>query len=148
MVAVQEGHGTLDTAVGVRLIGIDTHDMNFMRAFQPEHLEHLQGTSRVQAAIIRHDHYLPCGEGGGHGDDRAWTLFEHHLEGLVGLLLRFKVKKGVLPEHDEVIPLRLQKDVLGRETNILKNLAGDICLGTAPRTVLQELLYLVAGVRE
>ena len=63
-------------------------------------------------------------------------------------MLRFKVKKGVLPEHDEVIPLGLQKDLLGRETNILEDLAGDICLGTAPRTVLQELPDLVAGGRE
>jgi hypothetical protein len=38
--------------------------------------------------------------------------------------------------------------LLSRETNILEDLAGDIGLGAAPRTVLQELPYLVAGVHE
>jgi len=70
------------------------------------------------------------------------------VEGVVGLLLRFKVKKGVLTEQDEVIALSLQKDLLGGETNILEDLAGDIGLSTAPCTVLQKLLYFVAGVRE
>jgi hypothetical protein len=54
----------------------------------------------------------------------------------------------VLPEHDEVIALGLQKDLLRRETNILEEPTGDICLSTAPCTVLQELPYLVARVRE
>jgi hypothetical protein len=58
------------------------------------------------------------------------------VEGVVGLLLRFKVKKGVLTEQDQVIALGFQKNLLGGETNILKDLAGDIGLGTAPRTVL------------
>src|SRR5207249_5805668 len=51
-------------------------------------------------------------------------------------------------EQDKVIALSLQKDLLGGETNILEDLAGDRCFGTALRTVLQELSYLVAGVRE
>jgi hypothetical protein len=76
------------------------------------------------------------------------TLFKHHLEGVVGLLLRFKVKKGVLPEQDEVIPLGLEKDLLGWQTNILEKLAGDLCLGTSPRTVLQKLPYFVGSVRK
>jgi len=46
------------------------------------------------------------------------------------------VKKGVLTEQDEVIALSLEKDLLGWQTNILEELTGDICLGTAPRTVL------------
>jgi hypothetical protein len=96
----------------------------------------VQGTSRVQAPIIRYDHCLPHREGGRNGDDRTRTLFEHHLEGIIGLVLRFKVKKGVLPEQDEVISLGLQQDLLGWQTNILEDLAGDICLGTAPRTAL------------
>jgi hypothetical protein len=58
------------------------------------------------------------------------------VEGVVGLLLRFKVKKSVLTEQDHVIALGFQKNLFGGETNILKELAGDICLGTAPRTVL------------
>jgi hypothetical protein len=70
------------------------------------------------------------------------------VQGVVGLLLCFKVKKGVLTEHNKVIPLGLQQDLLSGETSILEDLAGDICLGTALRTVLQELLYFVAGVRE
>src|SRR5262245_46276637 len=36
MMAVQEGHSSLDTAVSVPLIGIDTHDMHFLRALQPK----------------------------------------------------------------------------------------------------------------
>src|SRR5262245_37225399 len=35
-------------------------------------------------------------------------------------MLRFKVKKGVLTEHDEVILLGLEKDLLGWQTNILE----------------------------
>src|SRR5207249_7352019 len=105
-------------------------------------------TSRVQAPVIRHDHCPPLWEGSRDGDDRARTLFEHHLESIVGLLLRFKVKKGVLAEQDEVIALGLQQDLLSGETNILEDLAVDLCLGTSPRTVLQELPYFVASVRE
>jgi hypothetical protein len=32
MVAVQEGHSALDTAVGVLLLGINTHDMHLLGA--------------------------------------------------------------------------------------------------------------------
>jgi hypothetical protein len=35
MMALQEGHGALDTAVGVLLIGIDTHGMYLQGALQP-----------------------------------------------------------------------------------------------------------------
>jgi hypothetical protein len=63
-------------------------------------------------------------------------------------LLRFKVKKGVLTEQNEVIPLGLEKDLLGWQTNILEELAGDICLGTSPRTVLQKLPYFVGSVHK
>ena len=102
----------------------------------------------MQAPVVRHDHYPPLGQCGGDGDDRTWALSQHRVQGVVGLLLGFKVKKGVLTEQDEVIALSLQKDLLGGETNILEDLAGDIGLSTAPCTVLQKLLYFVAGVRE
>src|SRR5262249_42069952 len=105
MVAVQEGHSALDAAVCMLLMGIDTHDMHLLGVRQSQNLEHVQGTSRVQAPVIRHDHCPPLGEGSGNGDDRTWTLFEHYLQGVVGRLLRFKMEKGVLTEHDEVIPL-------------------------------------------
>jgi len=70
------------------------------------------------------------------------------VEGVVGLLLRFKVKKGVLAEQDQVIALGLQKYLLSGETNILEELAGDTCLSTTLRTVFQELSYLMAGICE
>ena len=148
IVALQEGHGRLNTAICLLLMWIDTHDMHFLGALQSYNLEHMQSTSRVQAPVIRHDYYTPLWQGSGDGNDRPWALFEYHVQSIVGLLLRFKVKKGVLTEHNEVIPLGRQQDLLSRETSILEDLAGDICLGTALCTVLQELLYFVAGVRE
>ena len=90
----------------------------------------------MQAPVIGHDYGLPLGQGSGDSDEWTWALFEHRLESVVGLLLRFKVKKGMLTEQDEVVALGLQKDLLSRETNILEELAGDIGLSTAPRTVL------------
>ena len=136
MMAVQEGHSTLDAALCLLLLGINTHDVHLPGVLQPEHLEHLQGTSRVQAPVIRHDHYPPLRQGAGDSDNRARALFEHHLESIVGLLLRFKVKKGVLTEHDEVVALGLKEDLRSRGTRILEHLAGDICPGTALRTAL------------
>jgi hypothetical protein len=129
-------------------MGIDAHDMHFVGIVQPYSLEHLQGPHRVRAPIVGNDHYPPRRQGGGDSDDRTWTLFQHRVEGGIRLLLGFKVKKGVLPEHDEVILLSLQENMLGWEPGILAYLARYTCLGTALCTVLQELLYFVAGVRE
>jgi len=58
------------------------------------------------------------------------------VEGFVGLLLGFKVKKGVLTEQDQVIPLGLQENLLGGQTDILEYLARHIGLGTPLGTVL------------
>jgi hypothetical protein len=57
--ALQEGHGVLDTAICLLLMRIDTHDMHFLGALQPYKLEHVQSTSRVRAPVIRHDYYTP-----------------------------------------------------------------------------------------
>jgi len=70
------------------------------------------------------------------------------VEGGIRLLLGFKVKKGVLPEHDQVTGFGLQENMLGWEPGILEYLARYTCLGTPLCTVLQELLYFMAGVRE
>jgi hypothetical protein len=91
---------------------------------------------------------LPLGQCGRDSDDRTRTLLHDYVERFIGLFLGFKVKKSVLPEHDKVILLRLQENMLGREPGILEGLVRDTRLGTPLRTVLQELLYLVVGVRE
>ena len=145
---LQEGYSMLGATGRVFLLGIDTHYMHVVGTGQSERLEHVQGTRRVWAPIVGDNHRLPLGQCGRDSDDRARTLLHDHVERCIRFFLGFKVKKGVLPEHDKVIPLGLQKDLLSRETTILEELAGNICLGTAPRTVLQELLYLVVGVRQ
>jgi hypothetical protein len=75
-------------------------------------------------------------------------VFHDHVQRFVRLFLGFKVKKGVLPEHDEVILLGLQENMLGGEPGILEELIPDTCLGTPLCTVLQELLYFMAGIRK
>jgi hypothetical protein len=54
----------------------------------------------------------------------------------------------MLPEHDEVILLGLQENMLGWQPGILEYLARYTRLGTSLCTVPQELLYFVAGVRQ
>src|SRR5262245_46996921 len=117
-------------------MGIDTYDMHFAGFVQFDSLEHLEGTRCVQAPVIRYDHGLPLWQCGGDGNDRTWALFQHRMEGVVRLLLGFKVKKGVLTEQDQVIPLGFQENLLGGETDILEYLTRHICLGTSLRTVL------------
>jgi hypothetical protein len=58
------------------------------------------------------------------------------------------VKKGVLPEHDQIIPLGLQQQAFRRGTDLLPYLTHHPCLGTLLRTVLQELRYFVVGLCE
>jgi len=129
-------------------MSIDAHNMHFVSIVQLESLEHLQGSHRLQAPVVCNDYYLPCGHCNGDSDDRTRTLFQHRVEGGIRLWLSFKVKKGVLPEQDEVILLGLQENMLGWEPGILEYLARYICLSTPLCTILQELLDFVAGVRE
>ena len=148
VVPLQEGHGAVDIEVRFLLMSIDTHDVHFVGIVQPYSLEHLQGPNRVQAPVVCNDHYPPRGQCGGDSDDRTWTLLQHRVEGGIRLLLSFKVKKGVLPKHDEVILLGLQENLLGWEPGILEYLARYTGLDTSLCTVLQELLYFMASVLE
>ena len=116
---LQEGYGALDALGGVLLSGTDAHDMHILGAVQPYSLEHVQSTSRVQAPVVGHDHCSALGQGGGDGNDRTRTMLEHRVEGVVGLWLGFKVKKGMLTEQNQVIPLGLQENTLGGEPDLL-----------------------------
>jgi hypothetical protein len=102
----------------------------------------------VRAPVVGHDDDSPFGQGGRDSDDRTWALFQHDVEGGIRLLLGCKVKKGVLPEHDEVRVLGLQENMLGWEPGILEELACDTCCGTPLCTVLRELLDFLASVRQ
>jgi hypothetical protein len=145
---LQEGHSTRCATGRAFLLGIDTHHVHVVGVVQAERLEHVQGTRRVWAPIVGDHHRLPLGQGGRDSDDRTRALLHDYVERFIRLFLGFKVKKGVLPEHDEVIFLGLQENMLGGEPGILEELARDTCLGTPLCTVRQELLYFVAGVRK
>jgi hypothetical protein len=61
--------------------------------------------------IVGDNHRSPFDQGGRDSDDRTRALLHNHGEGFIRLILGFKVKKGVLPEHDEVIVLGLQENM-------------------------------------
>jgi hypothetical protein len=145
---LQEGHSALGATGGAFLLSIDTHYVHVVGAVQAERLEHVQGTRRVWALVVGDKHRMSLDQCGRDSDDRTRTLLHDHGEGFIRLFLGFKVKKGVLPEQDEVILLGLQENMLGREPGILEELARDTCLGTPLRIVCQELLYFATSVRE
>jgi hypothetical protein len=116
-------------------MGIDAHYVHVIGASQAERLEHVEGTCRVWAPIIRDEHCPPLGQRRRDSDHRTWTLLYHHGEGIVRCILGFKMKEGILSEHDEVIVLGLQENMRSGEPGILEDLARDPCLGTALGTV-------------
>jgi hypothetical protein len=130
IVLVEEGHGARDAVGRARLLGIDTHHVHVIGAVQSERLAHVEGTRGVRAPIVGHHHGPPLGQRGRDSDNRAGILLHHHGERVVWRVLRFKVKKGVLAEHDEVIVLGLQENMRGWEPGILEDVVRAPCLGT------------------
>ena len=57
-------------------------------------------------------------------------------------LLRLEVEVGPLTQKDQVVPLRLQQDLLPRQAGVLQNLGRDAGVGAAKGEALQELLDL------
>jgi hypothetical protein len=58
------------------------------------------------------------------------------------------VKKGALAQQDQVRPLGLQENALGRGTGLLSHLAFYLRFGTPSCTVLQEPRHLEAGIQD
>src|SRR5262245_53183504 len=148
VVPLQESHSVLDTEARFLLLGIDAHYVHVVGAGQAERLEHVEGTSRVWAPIIRDEHCPPLGQRRRDSDNRTWTLLDHHGEGIVRCILGFKMKKGMLSKHNKVIVLGLQENMRSRKPGILEAVARNSCLGTALGTVRYELRDFVAGVCE
>src|SRR5262249_11051622 len=111
-------------------------------------LEHVQGTRRLQAPIVRNDDRLPLGQCGGNSHDRTRTLLHDHGEGVVRFALRGKVKKGLLTEQDQVRLLSLQEQALGGGTALLPHLTRRPGPGTLLCIALQALRHRVLRVRE
>lgn len=81
--------------------------------------EFVQGPCRGWTPIVRHDHRPSLGQRGWNSDDRARTLLHDHVERVVRRVLRGTVKKGLLPEHDQILLCGLQEQARGGSTDLL-----------------------------
>ena len=120
----------------------DADDVDIMPGVQPRRLERLEGTGRLHAPVVGDQDGAAVAQLLRHRHDRARAVREDFAQRLARGLLGLEVEVGPLTQKDQVVPLRLQQDLLPRQARILQNLGRDAGVGASEGEDLQELLDL------